>query len=158
MCKGTVSFFHKVSWSHSLLNGYCVYFRTALAAMICVFTMYLRDISIKAYCNFKGILPFIHLMGTVIISEGHLQWSSIFKGTVFLWNKYLQSYLFSKILSQSRTFTSQKKFLFICFNDSLSKMMKNSFYFILKALFVFKIFKFLSWLFRDVEKTAWLER
>ena len=32
---------------------------------------------------------------------------------------------------------------FICFNDSPSRMMKNVFYLILKALFVFKIFKFL---------------
>ena len=48
----------------------------------------------------------------------------------------------------------KKKFI----NDSPSKMMKNDFYFILKALFVLKIFKFLSWLFGHVEKTAWLER
>ena len=47
---------------------------------------------------------------------------------------------------------------FICFNGSPSKMMKNTFYFILKALFVLKIFKFLSWLFGHVEKTAWWER
>ena len=33
-------------------------------------------------------------------------------------------------------------------------MMKNTFYFILKALFVLKIFKVLSRLFRHVEKTA----
>ena len=31
-------------------------------------------------------------------------------------------------------------------------MMKNAFYFILKALFVLKIFKFLSWLFGHVGK------
>ena len=37
-----------------------------------------------------------------------------------------------------------KKFFFVCFSDSPSIMMKNAFYFILKALFVFKIFKFLS--------------
>ena len=36
-------------------------------------------------------------------------------------------------------------------------MMKNIFYFILKALFVLKIFKFLSWLFGHVEKKTWLE-
>ena len=36
--------------------------------------------------------------------------------------------------------------------------MKNAFYFILKALFVLWIFKFLSWLFGHVGKTAWLER
>ena len=31
-------------------------------------------------------------------------------------------------------------------------MMENTFYFTLKALFVLKIFKFLSWLFGNVEK------
>ena len=35
-----------------------------------------------------------------------------------------------------------KKVLFVCFNDSLSKIMKNAFYFIIKALFVLVIFKF----------------
>ena len=37
-----------------------------------------------------------------------------------------------------------KKFLFICIIESHLKMMKNAFYFILKALFVLKIFKYLS--------------
>ena len=40
-----------------------------------------------------------------------------------------------------------KKILFICFGESPLKMMKNVFYFILKALFVLKIFG-------HVEKTA----
>ena len=53
--------------------------------------------------------------------------------------------------------TASKKNCFICFNDSLSKMMKNAFHFILKALFILKIFKFLSWLFGHVEKMAWLD-
>ena len=38
------------------------------------------------------------------------------------------------------------------------KMMKNAFYFILKALFVLKIFKFFSWLFGHAEKMASPER
>ena len=46
----------------------------------------------------------------------------------------------------------------IYFNDSPLKMMENSFYLILKALFVFKIFKHLSWIFGHVKKTARLER
>ena len=46
----------------------------------------------------------------------------------------------------------------ICFIESPLKMTKNAFCFILKALFVIKIFKFLSWLFGHLEKTAWLER
>ena len=37
-----------------------------------------------------------------------------------------------------------KKFLLICFNKSPLKIIKNAFYFIIKALFVLKIFKFLS--------------
>ena len=48
-----------------------------------------------------------------------------------------------------------KKIIFICFKESCLKMMKNNFYFILKALFVLKIFKFLSWHFGHVEETAW---
>ena len=59
---------------------------------------------------------------------------------------------------KSHSHLSKKKKNIICFNDSHSKMMKNVFYFMLKALFVLKIFKFLSWLFEHVEKTAWLER
>ena len=43
----------------------------------------------------------------------------------------------------------------VCFIEKPLKMTKNAFYFILKAL---KIFKFLSWLFGHVEKMAWLER
>ena len=37
-----------------------------------------------------------------------------------------------------------KRILFVCFNENPLKMMKNAFYFILKALFLLKIFKFLS--------------
>ena len=50
-----------------------------------------------------------------------------------------------------RTLAFQKQFFFIYFNESPLKMMKNAFCFILKAPFVFKIFKILSWLFGHVE-------
>ena len=36
------------------------------------------------------------------------------------------------------------------------KALLKMFYFILKALYILKIFKFLSWLFGHVEKMAWL--
>ena len=50
---------------------------------------------------------------------------------------------------------STKLLLFI-FNGRSLKMMKNAlFFFILKGLLVFKIFKFLSWLFWSCTKTAW---
>ena len=44
------------------------------------------------------------------------------------------------------------KICFTFFSESSLKMIKNVFYFILKALFVLKIFKFLSWFFGRVEK------
>ena len=47
-----------------------------------------------------------------------------------------------------------KKICVICLIESPLEMMKNAFYFILKALFVLKIFKFLSRLFDHVGKTA----
>ena len=37
-----------------------------------------------------------------------------------------------------------KKFVFICFNESPLKMIKNAFHFVLKAGFVYEIFTFLS--------------
>ena len=47
-----------------------------------------------------------------------------------------------------------KKICVICLIESPFKMMKNAFYFILIALFVLKIFKFLSRLFGHLGKTA----
>ena len=53
----------------------------------------------KKYWNLKGALAAIYLKSAVIVSGGRLQWSSIFKGIVFLWDNHLQSSLISKILS-----------------------------------------------------------
>ena len=50
-----------------------------------------------------------------------------------------------------------KKNCFICFTESPLKMVKNIFYFILKALFDLKMFKLLSWLFGDIGKTSFYE-
>ena len=47
-----------------------------------------------------------------------------------------------------------QKICIICLSESPLKMMKNAFYFILKVLFILKIFKFLSRLFGHVGKTA----
>ena len=51
-----------------------------------------------------------------------------------------------------------KKFVLFASLKAFVKMMKNPFYFILKALFVLKIFKFLSWHFGHAERTTWLGR
>ena len=47
-----------------------------------------------------------------------------------------------------------KKNCATCFIENLLKTMKKAFYFILKALLVLKTFKFSSWIFDHVEKTA----
>ena len=49
----------------------------------------------------------------------------------------------------------KKKKSSICFNESPLKMVKNAFYFISKALFMFQ---FLSWLFGRIERMAWLKQ
>ena len=51
-----------------------------------------------------------------------------------------------------------KDFALFTFIENPLKMMKNAFYFILKALFLPKILKVLSWIFGNVEKTNRLER
>ena len=48
--------------------------------------------------------------------------------------------------------SSSKKVIFVRFNDRPLKMMKNVFYFMLKALLFLEIYTFLSWLFGNVDK------
>ena len=74
------------------------------------------------------------------------------------YHKTLSNILLQVSNHASKSGSHFPKKCFICLNDSPSKMMKNVFYFNLKALFVLKIFKLLSWLFAHGEKTAWLER
>ena len=65
--------------------------------------------------------------------------------------KFIEKNIFKKqmvkyISSSHRKCSVKKMFLkklFVCFNESPLKMMKNVFYFIIKALFVLKISKFL---------------
>ena len=54
-----------------------------------------------------------------------------------------------------KPYNGREKNLVICLIESPLKMMKNVFCFILKALFILEIFKFLSRLFGHVGKTAW---
>ena len=61
-----------------------LFLRRALASK-CIWQIFL----FKVYFYFKGTLAAIHLSGTTIILGNHLQWSSIFKGTLFLLNKHI---------------------------------------------------------------------
>ena len=59
---------------------------------------------------------------------------------------------FSNLIAKKRLL--QGAMINICFIENTLKMMKNAFYFILKTLFVLKIFEFLSRPFGHVGKTA----
>ena len=73
-------------------------------------------------------------------------------GPMFIYFNFLQCSTVVNLLKSDSHLT--KKFLFICFNESPLKMMKIACYFILKALFVLKKFKFLFRHFDHVEETA----
>ena len=64
------------------------------------------------------------------------------------------SYFKINTLLKSDSHLPKKDFIFICFNEIPLKMTNNVFYFILKALFILKILKFLYWHFGHVEETA----
>ena len=55
-------------------------------------------------------------------------------------------------------FSTSKKYCFICFNEILLKMMKSIFYIILKALFILKILRFLSWLLGHLKKSCLIRK
>ena len=68
--------------------------------------------------------------------------------------KIRSTWFFNNVANVKVRLSPSKKICVICLIESPLKMMKNTFYFILKALFVLKIFKFLPRLFGHVGKTA----
>ena len=74
----------------------------------------------------------------------------LFKDSLFCFSRYLNFCLKVRL-------SPSKKFCVIFLIESPLKMMKNTFYFILKTLFVPKIFTLLSRLFAHVRITAWSE-
>ena len=79
--------------------------------------------------------------GSEIVGLSNLYWKEN-NGELLISFSQLQT-SFEGILSGLRQFLA---------TQSPLKLMKNDFYFTLKALFVLKVFKFLSWLFSHVEK------
>ena len=108
---------------------------------------------IQPYNTLNNGIPYIHY------AMPTNSWIRIRKNML---NKHVDLHNMQQAMIYTRLLKSDshlpKKFLFICFKESLLKMMKNVFYFILKALFVFKIFKILPWHFDHIEETAQLER
>ena len=70
-----------------------LFLRRALATINCTYKKNLTDL-FKADFYLKGVLAAIRFSCTIIFSGGHLQWSIIFNGAVFLLSKHLQSSLF----------------------------------------------------------------
>ena len=79
----------------------------------------------------------------VLKMQSHKLYNSKYM-TVLIQITNTEVFAFIAVLVFKVGLSPSKKKVIICFNHSPSKMMKNAFYFILKALFVLKIFKFLS--------------
>ena len=69
--------------------------------------------------------------------------------TIFMDVIFVSFLTYSKILYVKDLLSGLRRFLAA---ESPLKMLKNDFYFMLKALFVLKIFNFLYWIFGHVEK------
>ena len=84
------------------------------------------------------------------------------ENTAFLFkafsNKFFIVYFSNCSLKSNFYLTKEIVLFMICVYASHLKLIENASYFILKALFVLKMFNSLSWLFGGIEKTAWLER
>ena len=104
---------------------------------------------------FLGVLGFLGQKGTQNLFLGFVTNRCIEFISFYAWSYHSKGWKLDKIVLKLN-FHLQKKMFW--FNKSFLKMLKNAFYFILKALFILNIFNFLFWLFGHVEKTAWLER
>ena len=116
-------------------------------------TVYFPSYSVKC----ASCLTLRHLMTSWQLNIWKVKiWLSQERKELSQWHKkhFSLFHQFSPLKSDSYL----PKIYVICLIESPLKVIKNAFYFILKALFVLKIFKFLSWLFGHVEKSAWLER
>ena len=83
-------------------------------------------------------------MVSVFIWIIYLNW--IFSSLVVCYLFILNLHTYIDIDIYIKVGLSPSKVCFICLNENRLKMMKNVFYFTLKAFVIFKIFEFLSWL------------
>ena len=76
--------------------------------------------------------------------------------TPYLWPLWVHFAYFLAKMNFLKVGLSPKKNYFVCFEENPLQITKNAFCFTLNALFVLKIFKFLSWFFGQAEN--WLIR
>ena len=80
-------FTEEVAANHSSMDTDAVFLRRVLATIkLYIYNVFDRYFYLKRLVS-KGALAAIHLRGTTIISGGPLQWSSIFKGTLFFFKQ-----------------------------------------------------------------------
>ena len=117
-----------------------------------------KDTSLTSFFFISVFFLLLNLVVCILILMLHFFFSRQSYAILYaiVWKKNRRKEL--KMISVRTITIPSKKNCVICFIENSLKMMKNAFYFILKALFVLKIFKFLSWLFGHVEKKTWLER
>ena len=108
----------------------------------------------KLVCNLLNEKKYVTHINSLKQALNHgLKLKKIHRIIEFNQEAWLKPYIDMNTELKSDSHLPKKNF-FIYFSDSPSKMMKNAFYFILKAPYVLKIFKFLSILFGHLEKTA----
>ena len=134
---------HVESWSiwfirkSNKISG-CLSFYTKLFLISCVCVFFLLILFCCCCCFFYFKWYYLKILNfPVYINVNLLPY-------VLLWMLKLDPHLL--------------KNCFICFNESPSKITRNTFYFVLKASFILNVIEFLSLLFGRVGKTAWSEK
>ena len=116
-------------WKLSVENSTLIYCKKFLLMLCKIVLLYHVDLSNSSYWTQMYWIQWMFSITVIskkcILLETHINWLGL-----------------------------SKKINLICFNESLSKVMKNPFYFTLQALFGPKLFKFLSWWFWSCRKTA----
>ena len=128
-------------------------------------SLYIEQTRVKLFFSLHTTNPSLRKC-TLYNRKMNKVWQSIYSNVFSLWlalsassyytsiSLILTSVILPDVLSVS-ILKSGPHLCAVCFIEKPLNMTKNAFYFILKAL---KVFKFLSWLFGHVEKMAWLER
>ena len=149
-------------WSKIILVSYfCNHFHVNILIFLLSFLrmwfLLLLLLSLK-YCKLK--VQKIKLLNALLIShlselvKRNVRFECDLSLNIALWMKPTWKQIVEILTSDSHF--SNELFYFLLWKPF--KMMKNAFYFILKALFLFKIFKFFVLTFWSCKKTGWLER
>ena len=141
---------------------------------LCIWMSYFNLLKLMLLSSFSGINIFCNNFFITCYCHTYLSYNASSKH-IFEYNLWpaltthvINITIFFKLISSGNLLSISVKVLkstpifqkncFIQFNESSLRMMKIIFYFSWKALFVIKIFKFLSWYFSHLEKVAWFER